>query len=318
MNILITSCGRRTKLIEYFKNEFSGYGNVIVTDCDELAPALYFANKFHITSKIDNKNYINELLEICRKEDIKGIISLIDPELSLLSKNSDKFEAIGVKVIGSSYESTELCFDKYEFFKFLNKNGFNCAKTYISLDEFKNDYRSGKINFPVFIKPRTGSASLGINKVDFMEHLELLYKLFPNMIIQEFIHGEEYGVDCYIDLISNEVISIFAKKKIRMRSGETDRAISIKDGTLFNRIEDLVKRLNLKGTVDIDVFENNGKWIISEINPRFGGGHLLAYKCNENYPKFILNNLNDKENPKHIGYYKENVYMVKYDDLIIK
>lgn len=318
MNILITSCGRRTKLIEYFRNEFSGYGNVIVTDCDELAPALYFADKFYITSRIDDEKYIDELLDICKKEEIKGIMSLIDPELSLLSKNSYRFEGIGVKVIGSSYESTELCFDKYEFFKFLNKNDFKCAKTYVSLDEFKNDYEIGKITFPVFIKPRTGSASLGINKVDFMEHLELLYKLFPNMIIQEFIPGEEYGVDCYIDLISSEVISVFAKKKIRMRSGETDKAISIKDEILFNEIEKLVKKLNLKGTVDIDVFKNNDEWIISEINPRFGGGHLLAYECNENYPKFILNNLNNSKNLKEIGKYKSGIYMIKHDTLVIK
>ncbi|EDT28062.1 MAG: ATP-grasp domain-containing protein [Clostridium perfringens] len=318
MNILITSCGRRTKLIEYFKNEFNGKGNVVVTDCDNLAPALYFADKFYITSRIDNQNYINELLEICKKEKIKGIMSLIDPELSLLAKNSEKFEEIGVKIIGSNYETTELCFDKYEFFKFLSEFGFKCAKTYISLDKFKDDYNNGKIKFPVFIKPRTGSASLGINKVDFMEHLELLYNLFPNMIIQEFIPGQEYGVDAYIDLISNEVISIFAKKKIRMRSGETDKAVSVKNENLFNIIEQLVRKLNLRGTVDIDVFESNGEWIISEINPRFGGGHLLAYECKENYPKFILNNLNNDINDKKIGEYKSGVFMIKHDTLIIK
>ena len=154
--------------------------------------------------------------------------------------------------------------------------------------------------------------------MDFMEHLELLYKLFPDMIIQEFIPGQEYGVDCYIDLVSSEVISIFAKKKIRMRSGETDKAVSIKNEKLFNVIEKLVRKLNLRGTVDIDVFESDGEWIISEINPRFGGGHLLAYKCKENYPKFILNNLNNDINDKQIGKYKSGVCMIKHDTLIIK
>ena len=318
MNIIITSCGRRTKLVEYFKNEFKGHGNVIVTDCDELAPALYFADKFYITSRIDNEKYIDEIIEICKKENIKGILSLIDPELSLLSKNKEKFEKIGVKLIGSDYEETELCFDKYEFYKFLKNNGFNCAKTYIDLEKFKEDYKNKKINFPVFIKPRTGSASLGISKVEFIEHLELLFKLFPNMIIQEFITGQEYGVDCYIDLISNELISIFAKKKIRMRSGETDKAVSIKDKKLFDIIENLVEKVKLKGPIDIDVFENNGEWVISEINPRFGGGHLLAYECKENFPKFILNNLNNIKNIKKIGEYESRKYMIKHDSLIIK
>ena len=318
MNILITSCGRRTQLIKYFKNEFKDIGNVVVTDCDELAPALYFADKFYITNKINDINYINDLIEICKKENIKGIMSLIDPELSLLAKNKEKFKEIGVELIGSNYEATELCFDKYEFFKFLNENNFKCAKTYISLEDFKKDYNDGKISFPVFIKPRTGSASLGINKVDFIEHLELLYKLFPNMIIQEFIPGQEYGVDCYIDLVSSEVISIFAKKKIKMRSGETDKAVSIKNEKLFNIIEELVRKLNLRGTVDIDVFESNGEWIISEINPRFGGGHLLAYKCKENYPQFIINNLNNNKNKPNIGSYQEGKYMLKHDTLLVR
>ena len=318
MNILITSCGRRTELIKYFKNEFNSIGNVVVTDCDELAPALYFADKYYITDRIDHHNYIESVLDICKKEKIAGILSLIDPELSLLSKNRKKFEDIGVRVIGSSYESTELCFDKYKFYMFLKGNGFKCAKTYISIEKFKADYKEGTIDFPVFIKPRTGSASLGVNKVNNIEHLELLFNLFPNMIIQEFIPGQEYGVDCYIDLISNEVISIFAKKKIRMRSGETDKAVSYKDNRLFELVNKLVNKIGLNGTIDIDVFKIGEEWIISEINPRFGGGHLLAYECKENYPKFILNNLNNRENEVKIGNYEEGIYMIKCDSLIVR
>ena len=318
MNILITSCGRRTQLIKYFKEEFENKGKVIVTDCDNLAPAIYFADKYYITPKIDDKDYMECIYDICKKERIKGILSLIDPELSLLSKNKEKLNELGVKLIGSDYEATERCFDKYAFYNYLLKNGFNVAKTYIDINEFKKDLNNKKINFPVFIKPRTGSASIGINKVESLEHLELIYRLFPDMIIQEFIDGQEYGVDCYIDLISNEVISIFAKKKIRMRSGETDKAVSIKSDSLFNEIKNVVKCLNLSGAVDVDVFRCGDQWIISEINPRFGGGHLLAYECNENYPSFIINNLRGKKNVSCIGNYKVNKYMLKHDTILIK
>ncbi|MDQ0150882.1 ATP-grasp domain-containing protein [Eubacterium multiforme] len=318
MNILITSSGRRTQLIKYFKEEFKGFGNIVVTDCDELAPTLYLANKHYITERITSKNYIKKLLEICKKEKIEGILSLIDPELSLLSKNKKAFAEIGVKIIGSDYESTELCFDKYEFAKFLKDNEFKYAKTYKSLNKFKRDYNDKKIDFPVFVKPRKGSASLGINKVNDMEFLELLFKLYPDTILQEFINGEEYGVDCYVDLISNEVISIFIKKKIKMRSGETDKAVSIKDKVLFEEISRLVKKLNLKGVLDIDVFKTDRGWIISEINPRFGGGYPLAYECKENYPKFIFNNIKGRKNKSRVGEYEENKYMIKHDFVLIK
>lgn len=317
MNILITSCGRRTQLIKYFKEEFQNKGKVIVTDCDNLAPAIYFADKYYITPKIDDKDYMECIYDICKKERIKGILSLIDPELSLLSKNKEKLNELGVKLIGSDYEATERCFDKYEFYNYLSKNGFNVAKTYIDINEFKKDLNNKKIKFPVFIKPRTGSASIGISKVESLEHLELIYRLFPNMIIQEFIDGEEFGVDCYVDLISNKVISIFAKKKIRMRSGETDKAISVKDNNLFDEIKKLVKILKLKGPIDIDVFKKNNDWIISEINPRFGGGHLLAYECKENFPKLIINNIKGDKNIPNIGKYDCGKYMIKHDTLLV-
>lgn len=317
MNILISSSGRRTKLVEYFINEFSNDGKVIVTDCDYLAPTMYIGAKGYIVPRITDENYIDEIIKICKMENINAIMSLIDPELSLLAKNKLKFEEIGVKVLVSEYEVTELCFDKMAMFKFLEENNFNCAKTYCDINKFKKDLESSSVKFPVFVKPRTGSASLGINKVDNIKHLEILFELSDDLIIQEFLDGQEYGVDVYTDFISKEIISIFAKKKIRMRSGETDKAVSIKDEKLFNIISNFVAKLGTLGPIDIDVFEVNGEYYLSEVNPRFGGGHLLAYECGDNYPIYIKNNLNNVSNNPNIGNYEESVYMIKHDTLNI-
>ena len=278
MNILIASAGRRTKLVEYFMNEFNQDGQVVVTDCDYLAPTMHIGAKSYIVPKINDEKYIDELLKICKLEKIDAILSLIDPELSILANNSKYFDEIGVKVLVSDFDTTELCFDKMAMFDFLEENNFRCAKTYCDLDKFKIDTELEKVKFPVFVKPRTGSASLGINKVTNMKHLELLLELGEDLIIQEFLHGQEYGVDVYTDFLSKDIISIFAKKKVRMRSGETDKAVSFKDEKLFDLIYEFVKKLGTVGTVDIDVFEVDGEYYISEVNPRFGGGHLIAYE----------------------------------------
>lgn len=119
MNILIASAGRRTKLVEYFMNEFNNDGKVIVTDCDYLAPTMHIGAKGYIVPRITDDNYVDELLKICKEENINAILSLIDPELSLLAKEKSRFEEIGVKVLVSDYEVTELCFDKMEMFKLL-------------------------------------------------------------------------------------------------------------------------------------------------------------------------------------------------------
>src|SRR5690554_6333047 len=94
INILITSVGRRTKLLEYFKSELKDEGNIVVTDCNKLAPALYTADKYYIVPKISHPEYINTLKNICQKENISAVLSLIDPELSLLAKYSNEFKEI--------------------------------------------------------------------------------------------------------------------------------------------------------------------------------------------------------------------------------
>jgi carbamoyl-phosphate synthase large subunit len=138
------------------------------------------------------------------------------------------------------------------------------------------------------------------------------------MIIQEFLNGQELGVDVYVDMLSKKVVSIFIKEKTAMRAGETDKAKSLKSEVLFNLIIELLGKTELIGPIDIDVFDINGEYYISEINPRFGGGYPLAYECGLNFPKYILNNISGKENMPRIGDYEENVYMLKHDTLIIK
>lgn len=318
MNILITSAGRRTKLVEYFKNEFKDEGNVIVTDCDNLAPTLYIADKSYIVPRIDDESYLSTIKEICKKEDVDGILSLIDPELSLLSSHKDEFEELGVKVIVSDYDVVETCFDKMDMFQFLVDNGFKTAKTYDSLEEFNKDYEKENITLPVFVKPRKGSASLGINKIDDTDILNILKSEDDNLLIQEFLNGKEYGIDVYVDLISKEVVSIYAKEKIKMRAGETDKAVSILDNKLFDLIDYFIKKLGVVGPIDIDVFKVDGEYYISEVNPRFGGGYLLAYEGGENFPHYIKNNLKGIANKRNIGKYNEDIYMFKHDTLIIK
>lgn len=317
VNILITSAGRRTKLLEYFKKELKSLGNLVVTDCSNIAPALYIADEAYVVPRIDDKGYIDVLKDICNKEEVNAIFSLIDPELSLIAKHEREFLEIGVTPFVSSYDVCEICFDKYTFFKFCKENNFNTAETYIDIKNFERALSKGKINFPVFVKPRCGSASIGIRKIYSMEELNVLVSKYDDLIIQQFLDGQEYGVDVYVDILNGEVISIFAKKKLAMRSGETDKSVSVKDNKLFNLIKNFVQKLGIRGQADLDIFEIEGEYYISEINPRFGGGYPHAYECGCNFPRYIINNIQGIKNEPNIGDYEENIYMMKHDTLTI-
>lgn len=318
MNILVLSCGTRNKIIQYFKRELNGAGKVIATDMSPNAPALYEADVHYIVPRMTAPGYLDVIYDICRKEQVTGVLSLIDPELSLLALHEEEFHALGVTVIGSFYDLCERTLDKWQMFCWLKEHGYACAESYIDREAFYGDVRAGKINYPVFVKPIRGSASIAISKVQDQETVDLLFEHADDLMIQEYLKGQEIGADCYIDMISGELISVFTKKKLVMRAGETDKSISFKDPELFALVERFVKEAGFRGQIDIDIFECEEKYYISEVNPRFGGGYPHAYEAGANHMKYIVNNLQEKVNEPQIGEYESGVIMMKYSEIMIR
>ena len=310
MNLLILSCGIRNKVVQYFKKAFAGFGDIIATDMSPYAPALYEADRHYIVPRMTAPGYIDVILDICRREKIRGVLSLIDPELSLLAQHRKDFAELGCTVIGSNYDCCERSLDKMQMYLWLTNHGYHRAESWTDKHAF-----FAKERYPVFVKPVRGSASIAIQKANDRETVEFLLSRGENMMIQEFLNGQEIGADVYIDLISHEVVSIFTKKKLLMRAGETDKAISFKDEKLFALIEKFALESGFLGQIDIDIFEIGGEYYISEVNPRFGGGYPHAYECGVDHMRLIRNNLAGIANEKQIGQYDDGLVMMKYNEL---
>jgi carbamoyl-phosphate synthase large subunit len=119
-------------------------------------------------------------------------------------------------------------------------------------------------------------------------------------------------------MISKETVSIFTKKKLLMRAGETDKAVSFKDEALFELIKKFAEEAGFLGQIDIDIFAVGGRYYISEVNPRFGGGYPHAYECGCDHVQLILNNLSGKANKQNIGAYESDIYMMKYNEIMVR
>ena len=318
MNIMILSAGTRNSIVRYFRRALGGSGRVIATDMSPLAPALYEADGYYIVPPVCEPGYMDRICDICRKEAVNAVLSLIDPELSLLALSRERLRALGVSVIGSSYELCEMALDKMKLFRWMKEHDVPCAESYDDMARFRRDLAAGKIAFPVFIKPIRGSASVSISKVTDTDMLEFLWRRHAGLMIQEYMNGQEIGADVYVDMISGEVVSIFTKKKLKMRAGETVSSVSFKDEKLFSLLKDLAEKAGYSGPLDIDLFEVNGGYYISDVNPRFGGGYPHAYECGVDHMKMIVENLSGRVNPVTVGQYEENIYMMKAYDVSVR
>ena len=317
MNILITSVGIRGYLIKYFRKALKNKGKIFAADCNRYAPALYDADNYFILPNVLEKNYINELFKICLTNDIKGIISLNDIELPILAQFKNKFLEKDIKLIVSNPKVIDICYDKYSTYRFLKENNFPFPKTFISLDEALMEIKAKTIKFPLLVKPRKGSASLGIKKVFNIKELQNGFNEKGNVIIQEFFQGDEYGIDVFCN--SNLLpVSIFAKRKIKMRAGETDKAITVYDIKMIEFIDSLIRMLGIYGPGDMDLFKCGNKYIVLEINPRFGGGYPLSHAVGAVFPEKVIKLINEEQLQPDLIRYPDNVVMMKQYEIVIK
>src|SRR5690606_21898244 len=173
MNILFTCAGRRNYLINYFKEALKGNGKVFATDMQLTAPALVDADVAIQVPAVYSAEYIPSLLKIVKDNNINCVISLNDLELPILSEAKPQIEALGAKVIVADEKAIKIAFDKWETVKFLESVGLKSPKTFIDLNQAKQAIASGELKFPLVIKPRWGSASIGIDFPEDMEELEL-------------------------------------------------------------------------------------------------------------------------------------------------
>lgn len=318
MNYLMLSVGRRGELLKDFRKSIEVGSKIIATDLSPYAPAIYFADKQYLVPRIDDPKYIETILDICKKEQINVVTTFIDPEIEILAKNRDRFSELGVEVLAPYEETAELCFDKYKMFKHLQSVGVPTVMTWGTLEEFDEARKAGEVDFPVFVKPRTGSGSVGARRVYSHEILTESMKEDPSLIIQELMDCEDLDADVYIDTITHEAVAAFSKRKIETRIGGASKTISFKDEKLFSFISQIVKTLKFNGPVDMDFFYRDGKYYLSEVNPRFGGAYLHAYGAGVDFIKLIEKNVRGEANTPEFGNYEEGVVMMMYDSVVIR
>lgn len=333
MNILLTSVGRRAYIIDYLRDiykELGLKGSIIATNSDMNTTAMSVADKAFESPLIYDEAYIPFLLDICQKEKIDILISLFDIDLMILARNKKKFETLGVKVIVSNEDVINICNDKFEMLKYLEKINMPVVENYLDLDEALKYADFDKKTY--ILKPRWGMGSLSIYEAENKIELEVLYEkakrsiqksylrfesnadLNRAIMIQEKIKGDEYGLDIFNDL-EGKNLSVTVKKKFAMRSGETDIARVIYNKHLKDIGKKIGKNLKHIGNLDMDIIFTGEKAYIIDMNARFGGGYPFTHNAGVNELEAIIK-LCKNEEPndlavKKYGLFAKEITMVE-------
>lgn len=305
MNILLSCAGCRNYLIGFFQTALAGYGQVFVCDSNPDAVSLQEGDRAFVMPRSNHPEYFELLLDICEQNQIDLLISLNDLELPLLAKQKERFLKIGTVPVISDPAAIDICFDKWKTFQFLKQNHIPTIKTYLSLADARQALASGELTFPLVVKPRWGTASIGIEYPQDDEDLELAYRLVQkrltrtiladasaidpahSILIQERIIGREYGLDV-INNLNGKYIATLVKRKLLMRAGETDRAITIIDPQLTDIGEKIGRNLQHIGNLDCDVLADANGYRVLEMNPRFGGGYPFSHVAGANLPAALI------------------------------
>ena len=304
MNILFTCAGRRTYLLRYFKENLSVGDKIVATDMQLSAPALQVADVKLQVPTVYSPDYVDTIQHICKEYDIAAVFSLNDLELPVLAENKPQFEAQGVKLIVSDIPVIEIAFDKYKTAKWIESIGLAAPKTYVRLKDVKDALSKGDVCFPLFMKPRWGSGSIGLESISDMEELDIYYGLLMKkikknilatasvgdeyIISQEKLTGNEYGIDVMNNLDGKNV-GVSVKQKLAMRSGETDKAITVNLPEVHEIGRIIGDALGHIGNLDVDIMQRaDGTYCVLELNPRFGGGFPFSYEAGVNLPKVLI------------------------------
>jgi carbamoyl-phosphate synthase large subunit len=301
MNVLLTCAGRRNCLVHFFKQALGESGKVFACDSSDHAPALAEADRKFLVPPIDHPAYFDALAALCREHQVRLLLSVHDMELAGLAQRAPSFREAGTIAVVPPPHVVATCQDKWAAFHYLKANDIPTPDTYLSVTETQQALARGEVAFPLVIKPRWGTSSIGVECVENDRELGLAYewgrarvgrtmlgRLSQSdpehcLIIQEWLRGEEYGLDVVNDL-DGRYAGTLARRKLVMRAGNTDRALTVHEPRLEQLGQALCQRLAHPGSLDCDVMVTDEGLRVLDLNPRLGGGYPFAHVAGANLP----------------------------------
>lgn len=312
VNLLFTSAGRRVELLRAFRNAYRTLGlegKIVVTDIDPLAPAAQVADRLCLVPRIGSPEYLPALSEICRHEHIAAVFPLHDLDIPALTRRRATLEEAGARVSVVSAETATLVTDKWSTINFFRSLGLSTPASWLA-----DDPALERAGYPLYLKPRCGSAGIGAFRITDRRELDFYRKNIHDALVQEYLPGPEITCDVICDF-DGEPLAVVQRQRIETRAGEVAKAVTVYDPKIADACTRIARALPAVGPVTVQCMLKDGLPYFTEINARFGGGVPLGIAAGVDSPRWLLARLAGLPvDIPPLGTYVRGMYMTRYDD----
>ena len=314
--VLITSVGRRVALARAFRAALAalGGGRVLAADVTGSAPALHEADAGFRVPPCDAPEYVPALVTLCRREGVVLVVPTTDREQPSITAGRAAFAAHGITLAASAPATVAITADKLETARFFAAEGVPSARV-LDLDQVLTG--RAEVTFPVVLKPRFGSGSVGVQVVTDFEALRFFACRLTHPLLQEHVAGEEFTLDV---LVSPEgrAVCVVPRRRLETRGGEIAKGYTVRDAELEGWGRRIAERLpGAFGPLTLQCFRRpDGRLAFIEINPRFGGGFPLASRAGADYARWLLEWALGQPSAASADGWRADVAMLRYDDAL--
>ena len=305
MNVLLTACGRRSYMVEYFRQALGRRGLVICANSDAMAPAMRTADLAIPVLRSDHPDYPQQVLDLCARHKVKMVTSLHDLDLYVLSQYKQDFVSIGCIPVLPDHKTAHLSLDKHEMNLALARLGIDTPWSSLHVSAAIEAIEQGRLQWPLIVKDRTGFGSLGMLECASVDELQYAVRRInrqgrmvegfyqPSVepeqaaLIQPKIGGAEFCLGLISDL-GGKLVGKTRSEIHAMRGGESDLATTWAASEDFFLAKSLADLLRVPGYCGIDYLEHEEKKLLIDINPRFTGDYPFSHLAGLNVPAALV------------------------------
>jgi carbamoyl-phosphate synthase large subunit len=312
INTLFTSVGRRVELLRAFRHAYRSLGlggNIVAVDLDPLAPALQVADRVYLVPPVDDPTFIPKLTDICCREQIGLVVPLTDWDIPVLAERRGEITKTGAQVAVVSPEVAKIAADKWLTFQFFRRLGLPTPQSWLPCD-----LKPDRVDWPLFVKPRFGSAAKGTFKVQNEQELSFFLGYVNDPMAQEFLPGPEITSDVVCDL-GGEILGVVSRQRIEVRWGEVAKGVTVYKPEITEACIRIARELPAVGPITVQCLLKDGRLHFTEINARLAGGLPLGIRAGADSPRWLLARVAGLEvEIPPLSAYRTGLYMTRFDD----